>query len=108
MQTFMDFVSLFWSVMYIAFRWFLDGMGFILKTIAFLIYDGLLTAVVAVFNTLDIGTFATNLVGLWAGLPPSLLYVVHAVGLPPALTLVSSAVLTRKALDLIPAEFTRF
>jgi len=108
MESIAAWLSAFWGFLMDAFKWLIDGFLFVLKLVAFFHVDGLLTTIYSIVGTLDVGSLATNYVGLWAGLPPQLLYVVNAVGLPTGLSMLLYAIVIRKLLDLIPAAFTRF
>lgn len=87
--------------------WCLDGILFILKKAFFLPFDGLLTAISAVFSAIDISTFISSYAMNWAGLPPQMIWFVNAIAIPQGMTIMAGAVGVRLALNLIPAAFTR-
>ena len=88
-------------------KWCLDGFLWILKSIIFLIVDGLLTVVSAFFSAIDFSSFLSTLALDWAGLPSAMIYVINAVSVPQCLTIISGAIGIRILINLIPAEFTR-
>lgn len=102
-----EFVGKFFDLLLTAFKWILDGALYVLKAGLFFVFDGLLTAVVAIVGALDIGTLITNVAGLWSGLPPQLLYVINATGIPTGMSMLAYAIVIRLILNLIPAAFTR-
>ncbi len=89
------------------FTWALDGVLWLLGKAFFLPFDGLLTAITAVFSAIDLSAFASTYAMDWAGLPPQMIWLVNAVGLPQGLTILAAAITIRMILNLIPAEFTR-
>ncbi|MGD9686358.1 MAG: DUF2523 family protein [Desulfobacter sp.] len=108
MSSIINWLSSFWNHIQTALKWGLDGVLYVLKAVLFFAFDGLLTVVYSIVAALDVGSLTVSLVGLWADLPPQLLYVVNATGLPTGLSMIFYAIVIRKLLDLIPAAFTRF
>ena len=102
-----EFLSAFWGLVFTLGTWVLDGGLFVLKGCSFLIFDGVLTAITAIFSGISISTFLGGAALAWAGVPPQLVYVVNQCGIPAGLAVLVSALGIRMALNLIPAEFTR-
>ena len=108
MSSIINWLQSFWDFVLDALTWVLDGALYVIKAALYFGFDGLLTSIVAIVGALDVGSLTVSLLGLWAGLPSQLLYVVNATGLPTGLTMIFYAIVIRKLLDLIPAAFTRF
>ena len=87
--------------------WTLDGILWLLGKAFFLPFDGLLTAISALFNAIDLSAFAATYAMDWAGLPPQLIWFVNAVAIPQGMTILAGAIGIRMLLNLIPAAFTR-
>lgn len=107
MATLVGFFLNFWVQAKLFSKWGLDGALYVLKVGFFFIIDGLLTAIYAIVSTLDLGSLVFNVAGLWAGLPPQVIYLVNAVGIPSGLSMILYAIVIRMLLNLIPAAFTR-
>lgn len=90
-----------------ALKWCLDGMLWLLKSILYLIFDGLLTVITTFFNAIDFSVFISSLALDWAGLPSALIYVVNSTSIPQCLTIISGAITIRLIINLIPSTFTR-
>lgn len=108
MDAIIDWLVSFWEKIKIALIWVLDGALYVIKAVAYFLWDGLLTTIYAIVGALDVGSLVVSVGGLWVGLPPQLLYLINAVGIPTGLTMLLYAIVIRKLLDLIPAAFTRF
>ncbi len=107
MQWFLDALSwfvnnLFWSIQVI-----LKPVMFLAGQIIGTLIDGLLTVVLGILSTLDVGNLAVKAAGAWGGLDPRVAYMINATGVSEGLTLIGVSFLIRFTLNLIPAEFTR-
>lgn len=107
METLVNFVIDFFRLLKGLFSWLLDGFLFVLKTVLYLPFDGILTVITAFVSSLDVGQLVFNSASTWGLLPPQMLYVINEVGVPQGLTLVAYAIGIRMALNLIPAALTR-
>jgi hypothetical protein len=90
-----------------ALGWVLDGVTWLLGKVVYLIFDGLLTAITAIFNAIDFSTVLSNVVLDWSGIPTQMAWAVSSLGIPQGLTVLASAVTIRMLLNLIPASVTR-
>lgn len=102
-----EFISKFFDLLLDALKWVLDGALYVIKAGLFFCVDGLLTVVVSIVGSLDLGNLVASAAGHWAGLPPQLLYIINAVGLPTCISMLCYAILIRMLLNLIPAALTR-
>jgi hypothetical protein len=89
------------------FRWALDGFFTVITSIFYLIFDGFLTAVAAVFKTFDLSSMLFSSVGSSLDLPPAAIWLVTQLGLPQCVTMVVVAFGIRMLLNLLPAAVTR-
>jgi len=107
MSGIMSFINGFFSTIQTLLGWVLDGLMYVLKTILYFPFDGVLTAVESIIAALDFSSFATSTAASWTGMPPQLLYLVNAIGIPQGLAILASAYILRITLNLIPASLTR-
>lgn len=89
------------------FRWAMDGFFAVISSIFYLMFDGFLTAVVAVFNTLDLSASFFSQTADWAGLPSQLTWLITQLGLPQCLSMMALALGIRVLLNVLPAAVTR-
>ncbi|MHB1014365.1 MAG: hypothetical protein ACYC2W_03675 [Desulfurivibrionaceae bacterium] len=107
METIIAFVIDFFRLCKELLTWMLDGFLYVLKTVLYLPFDGILTVITSFVSSLDVGQLVFNSASTWGLLPPQMLYVINAVGFPQGLTLVAYAIVIRMTLNLIPAALTR-
>lgn len=88
-------------------RWALDGFLWVIGKALFIIFDGLLTTVSAIFGAIDLSAFVSSYALNWAGLPTQMIWLINSVAIPQGVTILLAAVLIRMTLNLIPAAFTR-
>lgn len=108
MSAIVEWLVAFWSNVLEPLKWLLDGIIYVFKSVLFFVIDGLLTVVLSIVGSLDVGSLMTNITGVWLGLPTQLIYVINASGVPTGLSMLFYSIVIRKTLDLIPAVFTRF
>jgi len=89
------------------FQWTLDGGLFVLKSFFYLIFDGLLTCISALFTAIDLSNFVAAYAMSWAGVPTQMIWFINAVSIPAGILMLSAAIGIRMAINLIPAAFTR-
>lgn len=107
MNALVSFVNAFFTSLQVALKWVLDGGMWILKTVLFVILDGLFTVIVSFVSAIDLSTVISSGAASWAGLPPQMLYLVNQCGIPQGLSLITGAIVVRMIINLIPAAFTR-
>ena len=88
-------------------KWCVDGILFVLTSVMFLIFDGLLTCISAIFTAIDISNFVAAYAMSWAGVPPQMIWFINAVSIPAGIIMLTGAIGIRMAINLIPAAFTR-
>ncbi len=95
------------SYLYDLFTWVLDGALLIIQSALYFVYDGFLTAVTAVINSLDLSFLIFEFANKWGLLPDQLLYVICQIGLSQCISILVYALGIRMLLNLIPASLTR-
>jgi F0F1-type ATP synthase membrane subunit c/vacuolar-type H+-ATPase subunit K len=73
----------------------------------YVIFDGLLTAITAIFTAIDLSSFIATYSLSWAGVPTQMIWFVNAVSIPTGITMICAAIGIRMLINLIPAAFTR-
>jgi hypothetical protein len=89
------------------FKYALDGCLWLIGKVFYIMFDGVLTAITAIFTAIDlssiIGTYAMS----WAGVPTQMIWFINAVSIPAGITMICAAIGIRMMINLIPAAFTR-
>jgi hypothetical protein len=70
-------------------------------------FEGCLTIVSSLLAAIDLGPLMVSVAGVWAGLDPSIAWMINATGIPQGLAMLSLAYTIRLGLNLIPATFSR-
>ncbi len=89
------------------FRWALDGFFTVISAIFYLMFDGLLTAVAAVFKSFDLSSLLFTSVGSALDLPAAAIWIITELGLPQCISMVVIAIGIRMLLNILPAAVTR-
>lgn len=88
-------------------KWCIDGILFVLTSVLFLVFDGLLTCISAIFTAIDFSNFVAAYAMSWAGVPDQMIWFINAVSIPAGIIMLTGAIGIRMAINLIPAAFTR-
>lgn len=103
----LDFVNRFWSILSQLAIWMVHGVLYAVKMGLWFIWDGILTVLLSIIQSLDFGSWVASISGLWAGLPSGMVYIITQVGIPQGVTMLGYAYAIRLGLNLIPGVFTR-
>ena len=107
MQKLIYWLETFWSWIYDALQWLLDGAVSVVVWAVKILFEGFLSVVSALVQALDIGSYAIQYAALWGGLDERVAWFIGNLGIGSGLTLISAAIVIRLLLNLIPAAFTR-
>lgn len=88
-------------------KYLLDGILWCIGNGLYVIFDGLLTCVSAIFTAIDVSSFATTYALSWAGVPTQMIWFINQVSIPAGITMLVGAIGIRMLINLIPAAFTR-
>lgn len=106
-QYLIDAIAWLISMLYIPFAWLLDALFYLLKGVAWLILDGLLTAVLVVIQGINYSSVVFQWAAGYALIPSQAVYVMQSIGFPQFVTIIASAYALRFLLNIIPSWATR-
>jgi len=102
-----SFFPLLSNILYMPFKYILDGIILIFGTIINITLQGFFDILLALISVIDISSVVQNFILQMTGMPPQMIYLINAANLPTAITCILSAYGIRFLLNLIPAAFTR-